>query len=350
MGVLQNTVTRVFVILLFLTLIQPPMSYGNGFTHIVEIKITYLIMNLGGDEVNAFNLGLVRELLKPIDTANYVNTQTILKKRVFINNEDLGELGLNNSITVKQNGSINITLYIEGAIDLDERRRGYGNRFEMDALIDEPALKYELTLVKPMWNYTHPIVALLSEYLEKTLSNPDPLVRLETVLDYIDRNIIYSTSVIPRQPWEVIVEGMGDCDDQSNLLIALLRSMNIPSVTEVGFVYVSNDYFLRLRTRGFNAEYTFKGGFSHAWVLAYVSNLGWIRIDPTVRLAGGGDPWVMVNYAYYYRLPTLTLGYLSGEDYAYTWFTNLNELNVKKLFVNSTVTIICYNSSSSVSS
>lgn len=335
--------------ILFFTLFQPLVSGVNYNTHFIQINVTYIIVNNGDVEVNALDLRLVSALINPPSVEILDDTQVVSGWTVFINGTEFGR-ELDNGFFIKPRDALNITLIIRGEVDLNKRGE-FVKEFKTGGHSPKESLvQNDLTLVKPMWNYTHPIVSLLSKHLWGKASDADPVNELKIVLDYFNKNIIYSTSVIPRYPWEVVVEGMGDCDDQSNLLVTLLRSMNTPSLIEYGFVYVSDGYSLKTGIRGFNVEYHFKGGFSHAWVLAFIENVGWVRVDPTSRLMGGDNAWVMVEHAYYYRFPTLVLDRMGGEDHVYTWFTSLNELNFKKLRLNSTVTILHYAYSSSDSS
>lgn len=73
---------------------------------------------------------------------------------------------------------------------------------------------------------------------------------------------------------EVIDLRRGTCDEYSNLLIALARSLNIPSRYITGYSY------------GTFGEREFD---SHGWVEVWIPNEGWVPIDPTYGEVGWLD-------------------------------------------------------------
>ena len=172
-----------------------------------------------------------------------------------------------------------------------------------------------------LWNYSHPLIKLLNKYIETTIVKTDkPLAYLLGVLNWFDENIVYSTRIPPRFPWEAIVEGAGDCDDQSNLLITLLRLKGIPAYLETGMVYISESYRFEDTGAGGYYRYKFIGGGGHGWVVAYIPPWGWIRVDPIVRtdlLTGKKAPLykVAIKYALYYWFPTVVTDKIFRKDY-----------------------------------
>ena len=64
---------------------------------------------------------------------------------------------------------------------------------------------------------------------------------------------------------ETILErGKGTCSEYTNLFIALIRRIGIPSRMVVGWIYMpENDY-----------------ESSHAWAECYIDNYGWLAVDP----------------------------------------------------------------------
>ena len=64
---------------------------------------------------------------------------------------------------------------------------------------------------------------------------------------------------------ETILErGKGTCSEYTNLFIALMRKIGIPCRMAVGWVYLPDQ--------------NFEG--SHAWAECYISNYGWLAVDP----------------------------------------------------------------------
>jgi len=88
--------------------------------------------------------------------------------------------------------------------------------------------------------------------------------------------IRYSPSLLPRTTEEVVEIKEGDCDDMSRILLSLLWYYGIPATIAYGFVAIP----------GYTANYTigsftyvFSNGGPHAFVLAYVTDYGWLSLD-----------------------------------------------------------------------
>jgi transglutaminase-like putative cysteine protease len=92
---------------------------------------------------------------------------------------------------------------------------------------------------------------------------------------------------------DALTAGAGVCQDFAHLLIAIARQRGIPAR------YVSG-YLVPRRTAepGASVEEVIGGQASHAWAEAYVSQMGWIALDPTldkpvgiqhIRVAYGRD-------------------------------------------------------------
>ena len=99
-------------------------------------------------------------------------------------------------------------------------------------------------------------------------------------------------------PDATLATGRGICFDYAALMAAMLRSQDIPTRLEVGYV---------------------SGGIYHAWITTYITDVGWINgiiqfdgkswklMDPTFASNGGGSPEIMQfigngsNYSAKYR-------------------------------------------------
>jgi transglutaminase-like putative cysteine protease len=77
---------------------------------------------------------------------------------------------------------------------------------------------------------------------------------------------------------EFFVKRRGVCQDFSHLLVALLRSLSIPAR------YVSG-YLNTVPPPG--KDKVFGADASHAWVAAWLPQLGWVDVDPTNGLVVG---------------------------------------------------------------
>ncbi len=191
-----------------------------------------------------------------------------------------------------------------------------------------------------LWNYTNPLIKLLINYLNKTINESKPLSVILGILDWIDNNIVYSTRIPPRHPWEVIVEGLGDCDDQSNLLITLSRAFKIPSYLEIGIVYISPNFkYEDTEAEGYY-HYEFIGGGGHGWVAVYVPPWKWIRVDLTI---GSGKGIGHIKGAAYYIFPTVVIDRVVSGDYAIQSAEYTEEIISKKIKYDLVLEVINYN-------
>ncbi len=123
---------------------------------------------------------------------------------------------------------------------------------------------------------TAPQISSLSHNL--TFDKPDVYSQVKSVYNYMHHNFRYSTQAemqqvqqqyggLPKHSLATLRDGWGDCDEQSMLLISLLRAAGIPARLELGALYdPSTDTW---------------GG--HAWAQVYIpgdnGDGGWYNID-----------------------------------------------------------------------
>ncbi len=194
--------------------------------------------------------------------------------------------------------------------------------------------------VTGLWNYTNPLIKLLVNYLNRTVKESKPLLIILRILNWIDDNIVYSTRIPPRHPWEVIVEGLGDCDEQSNLLITLARSFKIPSYLEIGIVYIGPNFkYENVEAEGYY-HYVFLGGGGHGWVAVYIPPWKWVRVDLTIGLGKGIGH---IRGAAYYIFPTVVIDKVVLGDYAIQSAKYTEEIISKKIKYDLVLEVINYN-------
>jgi transglutaminase-like putative cysteine protease len=107
-------------------------------------------------------------------------------------------------------------------------------------------------------------------------------------LVWISQHIERITTISnPQYPEELLNSTAGDCDDQSNLLIVLLRILGIPSYLMTGHWYQEG-----ASTRGYlwgsvlEDAYLFadwKNVLGHGWAMVYVPPWGWLPFDLTAE-------------------------------------------------------------------
>lgn len=98
-------------------------------------------------------------------------------------------------------------------------------------------------------------------------------------LKWIAKYITYK-SASPTYPIETARNGAGDCDDQSNLLIALLRMQGIPAFLMMGQIYWPNYANMRGMAMEGHLSYEVHYTVGHAWVMVYIPPWGWVPCDP----------------------------------------------------------------------
>jgi transglutaminase-like putative cysteine protease len=108
----------------------------------------------------------------------------------------------------------------------------------------------------------------------------DPLTLVSQINDRIHRAFRYvrkSTAV--NSPIEhSLSTRQGVCQDFAHIMTALVRNAGIPCRYVSGYLYHDESHHDR------SAE----GAASHAWVEAYLPQLGWVGFDPTNDLIAGG--------------------------------------------------------------
>lgn len=239
---------------------------------------------------------------------------------------------------VEYNVTVNLTARILSAIGIISATNLTELISQSGSWSDIPSIDEKYVEKTVMWNYSNPLIRLLVKYIERQ-GRDKPLIAVLSAIKWLDDNIVYKTRIPPRHPWEVVLEGAGDCDDQSNLLITILRSMGVPSYLEVGMVWVNNSFNMTNTGANGHITYTFIGGGGHGWVVAYIPPWGWVRIDMTVSLGTGIDH---IRYAAYYITPIVVTANVTKGDYATSSAHFTEEVEEKELYYRLYVEIYNY--------
>ncbi len=137
---------------------------------------------------------------------------------------------------------------------------------------------------------------------------------------WIQANITRLTGITePQYPEETVVSQIGDCDDQSNLLITLMRIHNIPSYLLTGHWFQN-----AARTHGYlwgsveEDAYLYvdwQNSNGHGWAMIYVPPWGWLPFD-LIAAGPGIDPIdTYYNSLYATGGPFVTLWQIVASDY-----------------------------------
>lgn len=197
-------------------------------------------------------------------------------------------------------------------------------------LTDIPETLRELVAPAGPWHYDQPAMWYLADAASRVVEGEDRVLAIVAKLvDWIWRKVDYNVGKGPRYPYETLPpeklesgRGMGDCDDQANLLILALRSMGVPAYLKTAFVADFNYGEERVIHAPENHYYyAFYGiNYGHAWAEAYVPPWGWLPIDLTFHAASGdpldairtsapSDAWI------WQTIVTVRVGNVCQEDY-----------------------------------
>ncbi len=311
----------------------------SSSTRIYRVREVYIVYNNGSKPFNLSDLG------EPyLDYPQLDVRQKTLEYHVYINGRPanytvqkiMGGLGmqaiLKDDAVVEPGSSINLT--VEYKVELFPPPPN----ITVNDIVSAPwsnvtSLKYyeNLTHQTVLWNYTNPLVKLYVDALWEQ-SNGNLGEYLLNAIRWITHNIEYKSRIPARHPVEVLVERKGDCDDQANLLITLLRAKGIPAYMEAGLIYIPGfdstaEFENTIKFRVVNAG-------PHGWVKAYVPSIGWIPIDLTFAYTATNRPIDHINYGAYKMNDLIIISRTLGGDYASETVKQVVELKQLDAYMN----------------
>ncbi|MFX1577224.1 MAG: transglutaminase family protein [Promethearchaeota archaeon] len=203
---------------------------------------------------------------------------------------------------------------------ISELRSGRVDEIENLMDVDE-LLRY--TQATTLWKRWNSNLTEIAELIRDGLAEDQQdnvLSLLFASIQWIQNTIIRSGGVTePQYPEETIMSQIGDCDDQSNLLIVLLRIFNIPCYLTTGHWFQDG-----ARTSGFlwgsiseNAyRYVdYQNSVGHGWAMVFVPPWGWLPFD-LFALEPGSDPEeAYTNSLFASSLPFASLWQIITSDY-----------------------------------
>ncbi len=107
------------------------------------------------------------------------------------------------------------------------------------------------------------------------------------MIDWLSVNTEYCNFEVPRYPNDTAADGLGDCDDQSILLVSMCRSLGIPAYLQVGIVIHPSIVDSDTSWEGHLTDSRDGVGW-HAWAMIYVPPWGWLPVDLTLVQEDGG--------------------------------------------------------------
>jgi transglutaminase-like putative cysteine protease len=194
-----------------------------------------------------------------------------------------------------------------------------------------PTLVSEYTdATETFWsNYTE--IAKIAKNL--TEGETTVLGKLTCLVKWFRANVTYTSHEIPLYPDETLTQRKGDCDDQSILLISMLRSLDIPAYLEIGAVlsqYIDNtdtvwDGHLIISEKGIGW---------HGWAMVYTPPWGWIPVDLT--LTDYDDPMQTIQNAPQYTPTVVTALKINKQIYTTLSVETRQRIVSSNIYVTST--------------
>ena len=132
------------------------------------------------------------------------------------------------------------------------------------------------------------------------------------MIEWLEANITYSNNEVPRYPEETLEGRKGDCDDQSILLISMLRYIDVPAFLQIGVVFDDRIESDKTAWDG-HLNISNQGIGWHGWAMVYIPPWGWLPVDLT--LSGVSDPLTLIQNAPEYS-PNIIAAYnVSSQSY-----------------------------------
>lgn len=107
------------------------------------------------------------------------------------------------------------------------------------------------------------------------------LEALVLLIESVTGETTYCNFEVPRYPNATLSEGIGDCDDQSILLVSMLRSLGVPAYLQVG-IYIHPSIDDSQTSWEGHLTNTRRGVGWHGWAMVYVPPWGWVPVDLTL--------------------------------------------------------------------
>jgi len=190
-------------------------------------------------------------------------------------------------------------------------------------------LRKEFCSSKGAWNLDSPKLKHISS-IAKELAGEDQNV-LSVMLRFvkwIGEHVRYPSEPSgPRYPYETYPAeaaeqqgyGVGDCDDQASLFVAMCRSVGIPAYLEVGCIYFPQTQPKAVSLLNEMVVFELRQIRWHGWAMAYVPLWGWLPIDLTMGFSKTGNPLDAVRKSAYLSPSTVVSEDIVASDYVAEW-------------------------------
>jgi len=317
------------MILILLVQIAPAHAATSHYRY----TMTYTFENRGSSQVTLTK----DDLAVPLFTSNEHQTVTITSSAPSLGSPYTDEDGNmladpNLDPTIQPGGKITYTVTYEiASSDKSKPQLSLSNAGTISDIPSTPVVDHTAS-TESFWANDAEIAALAGRL---TAGESTVLGKVARLVKWLDANVTYANNEVPLYPDETLKQRKGDCDDQSILLISMLRSLGIPAYLEIGVVFNS----------GIGGDDTvWDGHFSiketglawHGWVMVYTPPWGWIPVDLT--LTSNSDPLKMIQGAPEYTPAVVTAMKISKQEYTSLSVETRQRIISSNIYVSSTET------------
>lgn len=174
------------------------------------------------------------------------------------------------------------------------------------------AIKEAYTKIEGSWLVDEELKSLANMVWTSQGQTTNVLKLASGLADWIGKNVRSVSHDTPYYPNETYSSRKGDCDDQANLLIALLRVLGVPAYLQVGALKASSTTASYWEDR---VRSNLNGISYHGWAMVYVPPWGWLPFDMTLGWSGGNSLSV-IKSAKAWSLDAVSILSVTKSDWA----------------------------------
>lgn len=269
-------------------LILPLVSAAESTTYVY--KLDYTFENRGGEDFHMEQ----EDYTLPLFINNTRQTVSILNisqgyTRAVIDID--GNWGAIMDVDETLSPGETLSFSIEYLIESTSQERPSFNMDEADGFSEiPPGLVSEYTSHTESFASENPTIIEVA--LRASKEDETVLGTVANLLDYVTKNTTYRNFETPRYPLDTLRDSLGDCDDQSILLISMARSLGIPAYLKVGIIIHPNIVDSDTSWEG-HLENDADGIGWHGWVMIYIPPWGWVPVDLTLVEADSGLEYII---------------------------------------------------------
>lgn len=235
----------------------------------------------------------------------------------------------------------NVTVTIVMKISLVFRSLPQVSIDSSGSLFDIPVELANYTASSGAWKYESENLQYIADLATQIRGNDTNVLRIiSEMVEFIGSRVEYPSGEElrpPQYPNQTLPSpeerGEGDCDDQSALLITMLRSVGIPAYLQTGGV-LSTSYNLNGDTWDGHLTISSRGIGWHGWVEAYVPPWGWLPVDITYGYySQRQNPLSAIRYSASATEPVLESEKYSNIDFVEEYLSTERRLKNSSLYV-----------------